>query len=127
MTTSLNSTDITMGSSNMSVGGSAPSYPCRAWVKFNSGGGINAGGNVSSVSHPVTGRYYIYFSTSMTNAYYALSWSCGRGSYASDDNIMGGGRVFEQATNYVHVGSVTGDSSQWTDCYYGYVAIFTHS
>jgi len=57
------------------VSGSAPIYPCRAWVKFNGTGtvAINASGNVSSITDNGTGNYTINFTTAMPDANYAVS------------------------------------------------------
>ena len=61
------------------VSGTAPIYPCRAWVNFNGSGtvAINANGNVSSITDNGTGDYTVNFTTSMpdVNYGYALSGS----------------------------------------------------
>jgi hypothetical protein len=66
--------------------GSAPSYQCRAWVNFNGQGtvGINASGNVSSITDNGTGDYTVNFTTAMQDNLY--SWSF--------------------ASQYVHTGSI---------------------
>lgn len=57
------------------VSGTAPIYPCRAWVNFNGTGtvAIRASGNVSSITDNGTGDYTINFTTAMPNANYAVS------------------------------------------------------
>jgi len=53
--------------------GSAPSYSCRAWVKFD---GTNTasftGGNVASVTDNGTGDYTVVFTTAMADTNYAV-------------------------------------------------------
>ena len=54
------------------VSGTAPIYPCRAWVNFNGTGtvAIRASGNVSSITDHGTGEYTVNFSTAMPDANY---------------------------------------------------------
>lgn len=53
--------------------GTAPVYPCRAWVNFNGTGivAINASGNVSSITDNGVGDYTVNFTTAMPDANYA--------------------------------------------------------
>lgn len=63
--------------------GSMPSYSARAWANFNgntSPAGINAAGNVSSITRNGTGDYTINFTTAMPDASYA----CVFGTLAND-------------------------------------------
>jgi hypothetical protein len=55
------------------VSGSAPIYPCRAWVNFNGSGtvAIRASGNVSSITDNGTADYTVNFTTAMPDANYA--------------------------------------------------------
>lgn len=57
------------------VSGTAPIYPCRAWVNFNGTGtvAIRASGNVSSITDNGTGDYTVNFTTAMPDANYAVS------------------------------------------------------
>lgn len=52
------------------VSGTAPIYPCRAWVNFNGTGtvAIRASGNVSSITDNGVGDYTVNFATSMSDA-----------------------------------------------------------
>jgi len=52
------------------VSGTAPIYPCRAWVNFNGTGtvAIRASGNVSSITDNGVGDYTVNFTTSMPDA-----------------------------------------------------------
>ena len=55
------------------VSGTAPIYPCRAWVNFNGTGtvAIRASGNVSSITDNGTGDYTVNFTTALSDANYA--------------------------------------------------------
>jgi hypothetical protein len=55
------------------VVGTAPIYPCRAWVEFNGTGTIviRASGNVSSITDNGAGDYTVNFTTSMSDANYS--------------------------------------------------------
>jgi hypothetical protein len=69
---------------NSGYGSSALAYGCRAWVNFNGTtnvGGfctIRASGNVSSVSDGGVGIYTVNFTTSISDANYAVSGACGK-------------------------------------------------
>jgi hypothetical protein len=56
------------------VTGTAPIYPCRAWVNFNGTGtvAIRASGNVSSITDNGTGDYTVNFTTALPDADYSL-------------------------------------------------------
>ena len=64
------------------VSGTAPIYPCRAWVNFNGTGtvAIRASGNVSSITDNGTGDYTINFTTAITDVNYAVSGAIGGGA-----------------------------------------------
>lgn len=74
------------------VTGTAPIYPCRAWVNFNgtSTVAIRASGNVSSITDNGTGDYTVNFTTAMPDANYS---ACGQGSLVSTD-----GRIQAEVT-----------------------------
>jgi hypothetical protein len=57
------------------VSGTAPIYPCRAWVNFNGTGtvAIRASGNVTSITDNGTGDYTVNFTTAMPDANYNSS------------------------------------------------------
>lgn len=57
------------------VSGTAPIYPCRAWVNFNGTGtvAIRASGNVSSITDNGTGDYTVNFTTAMSDANYSVT------------------------------------------------------
>jgi hypothetical protein len=65
--------------------GSAPSYAARAWVNFNgSTAAIRAAGNVTSITKHGTGDYTINFTTSISDANYALCGIVGGNNSASN-------------------------------------------
>ena len=57
------------------VSGTAPIYPCRAWVNFNGTGtvAIRASGNVTSITDNGTGDYTANFTTAMSDANFSAS------------------------------------------------------
>ena len=67
------------------VTGTAPIYPCRAWVNFNGTGtvAIRASGNVSSITDNGTGDYTVNFTTAMPDANYSVVGAVGDGSTGS--------------------------------------------
>ena len=58
-------------------------FRCRAWVKCDSGGTINASQNVTSVGHS-SGNYTVNFATSMPSADYSVLF--GKSAYGSNDD-----------------------------------------
>lgn len=57
------------------VSGTAPIYPCRAWVNFNGTGtvAIRASGNVSSITDVGVGQYTVNFTTALPDANYSVA------------------------------------------------------
>lgn len=88
MTTYLNSSGVTFNSGSvMNPSGSAPSFPNRSWVRFNSSSGtpvITGGGNASSISDFGVGNYGLNFSVSLPDANYATVGSSSRALNASN-------------------------------------------
>ena len=72
------------------VSGTAPIYPCRAWVNFNGSGtvAIRGSGNVSSITDNGTGDYTVNFTTAMPDANYA---SFGFGKQTTGTTLGGAG------------------------------------
>ena len=62
------------------VSGTAPIYPCRAWVNFNGTGtvAINASGNVSSITDNGSGSYTVNFTTALSDTNYAAVFGARR-------------------------------------------------
>jgi hypothetical protein len=67
------------------VSGTAPIYPCRAWVNFNGTGtvAIRGSGNVSSITDNGTGDYTVNFTNAMPDANYGITLGSGPASGVS--------------------------------------------
>jgi len=67
------------------VSGTAPIYPCRAWVNFNGTGtvAIRGSGNVSSITDNGTGDYSVNFTTAMLDANYTAVTGGGIDNYGT--------------------------------------------
>ena len=106
------------------VSGTAPIYPCRAWVNFNGTGtvAIRASGNVTSITDNGTGDYTVNFTTAMSDASYSISNAAQR----DVDNgacITGISVTTSPTTSAVRVVS-KGDSNVLVDVAYYCVSIF---
>jgi len=79
------------------VSGTAPIYPCRAWVNFNGTGtvAIRASGNVTSITDNGTGDYTVNFTTALADANYA---SVATSSVAAGSGLRGMYRANGTAT-----------------------------
>lgn len=66
------------------VSGTAPIYPCRAWVNFDGTGtvSIRASGNVSSITDGGTGIYTVNFTTAMPDINYCIQVTSGANTSA---------------------------------------------
>lgn len=75
------------------VSGTAPIYPCRAWVNFNGTGtvAIRASGNVSSITDNGTGNYTVNFATAMPDANYCFQGTSNKiaGSFNCQVTVVG--------------------------------------
>jgi len=71
------------------VSGTAPIYPCRAWVNFNGTGtvAIRASGNVTSITDNGTGNYTINFTTAMPDANYMMAGTITRSGFPQTGTI----------------------------------------
>ena len=78
------------------VSGTAPIYPCRAWVNFNGTGtvAIRASGNVSSITDGGVGVYTVNFTTALPDANYSVS-CCSQIASSNQviTNILGSGTM----------------------------------
>jgi hypothetical protein len=57
------------------VSGTAPIYPCRAWVNLNGNAAppaVRASGNVTSITDNGNGNYTVVFTTAMPDANYSV-------------------------------------------------------
>jgi hypothetical protein len=103
------------------VTGTAPIYPCRAWVNWNGTGtvAIRGSGNVSSITDDGTGSYTINFSTSMPDQNYACV-----GSAVNSSSFL---TCITSASNnqVASIGlRVTTDAGSLVDPNFAYYAIF---
>ena len=97
------------------VSGTAPIYPCRAWVSFNGTGtvAILASGNVSSITDSATGKYIVNFTTAMTDANYSSQANCAKNDPTNDGQIraqVGGASTSLQtasACSYISIQNTT--------------------
>jgi hypothetical protein len=73
------------------VSGTAPIYPCRAWVNLNGSGTPTprASGNVTSITDNGNGDYTVVFTTALTDANYSVEVTGGNGSA----KVSGGGQA----------------------------------
>jgi hypothetical protein len=98
------------------VSGTAPIYPCRAWVNFNGTGtvAIRASGNVTSITDNGTGDYTVNFTTAMTDVNYC---SLVTGTGNAGVSIDGYANIRDPATNKlvgsVRVQTITGTSTPY--------------
>jgi hypothetical protein len=95
------------------VSGTAPIYPCRAWVNFNGTGtvAIRASGNVTSITDNGTGDYTANFTTAMPDANYFAAAMPGSGG-----TVTGAMGTTSQTTaayrfTYTNTSGGTSDSS----------------
>jgi hypothetical protein len=72
------------------VSGTAPIYPCRAWVNFNGTGtvAIRASGNVTSITDNGTGDYTVNFTTAMPDVNYAACLTTGNNNSTSTTRVF---------------------------------------
>jgi hypothetical protein len=86
------------------VSGTAPIYPCRAWVNFNGTGtvAIRASGNVSSITDNGVGDYTVNFTTAMPDANFSGSCSTAfaSGNNGANDSVA---QIYECNTAFAKV------------------------
>jgi hypothetical protein len=106
------------------VSGTAPIYPCRAWVLFNGTGtvAIRASGNVTSITDNGTGDYTVNFTTAMPDANYSTLGAAGNGSSNTGLTVSTGASV-APTTSAVRL-AVRSTGNTLTDTEYTSVAIF---
>lgn len=105
------------------VTGTAPIYPCRAWVNFNGTGtvAIRASGNVTSITDNGTGNYTINFTTAMPDANYSAS---GSNNFDNAGSVGLVTSLFTQTTTSLRVLIVLGSSNATYDPFSAQVNIF---
>lgn len=87
------------------VSGTAPIYPCRAWVNFNGTGtvAIRASGNVTSITDNGTGNYTVNFTTAMPDTNYSFFGQTRRESAGFGENALVPGLGDTQTTSALQV------------------------
>jgi len=63
--------------SRLSFSGIAPGFLCRAWIQFNSTGGIVGSGNVTSVARFSAGVFRVHFTTPLLDWRFAAIGNSG--------------------------------------------------
>jgi hypothetical protein len=101
---------------NSGYGSAATAYGCRAWVNFNGTGtpAIRASGNVSSITDNGTGDYTINFTTSMSDANYAVAGVC-VGSTSNAFSIICGAGGSALAAGSVRFGIIAASTGTQQD------------
>jgi hypothetical protein len=104
------------------VSGTAPIYPCRAWVNFNGTGtvAIRASGNVTSITDNGTGDYTVNFTTAMPDINYVV---CGQGSLVTTDGRYQQELTAARTTSAYRFGT-TNSAGTLTDSTYANIAAF---
>ena len=84
------------------VSGTAPIYPCRAWVSFNGTGtvAINASGNVSSITDNGVGDYTVNYTTALAASSCVTTTTGGTNDSGQNDCI---GSVYLASTTTARV------------------------
>ena len=114
------------------VSGTAPIYPCRAWVNFNGTGtvAIRASGNVTSITDNATGDYTVNFTTAMPDANYSVAGGLGNSSGTGDLagfiqlNMQASQASVPPTTSAIRFRTVNAPSSAVVDVPYIYINIF---
>jgi hypothetical protein len=115
------------------VSGTAPIYPCRAWVNFDgtnpfspnpSTTAIRGSGNVSSITDNGTGDYTINFTTAMPDTNYAMVGYATNGSNTTPAGNMTYGNNSVVTTTSITVKVVASGVYNALDSDYACVAIF---
>jgi hypothetical protein len=90
------------------VTGTAPIYPCRAWVNFNGTGtvAIRASGNVSSITDNGTGDYTVNFpaASAMPDVNYSVVFG---GVRPTTNYFVGGASSFATTSVNINTWSLT--------------------
>jgi len=112
------------------VSGTAPIYPCRAWVNFNGTGtvAIRESGNVSSITDNGTGDYTVNLTTALSDINYSTvitySQNYGVARCVGAQLYLNAGAGTEVAPTTSAARFVTTDASAAYDAKYICVAIF---
>jgi hypothetical protein len=106
------------------VSGTAPIYPCRAWVNFNGTGtvAIRGSGNVSSITDNGTGDYTVNFTTALPDANYSVAATVGQGGAGNTGIAYGTLESAAPTTSAVRLRASQGSAN--LDMSYNFVSIF---
>lgn len=106
--------------------GTAPIYPCRAWVNFDGTGtpAIRASGNVTSITDNGTGDYTVNFTTAMPDANYATTALSSGKSGTEATGIISIEWTTVPSTTVVRIATINRSAGTATDNTYNNVAIF---
>lgn len=106
------------------VSGTAPIYPCRAWVNFNGTGtvAIRASGNVTSITDNGTGDYTVNFTTAMPDVNY--SGQVCIGTLNASDGVGGGYSAATLIAASFRIKTLNASQSTAKDFDAIYVAVF---
>ena len=106
------------------VTGTAPIYPCRAWVNFNGTGtvAIRASGNVTSITDNGTGDYTVNFTTAMPDADFGVG--CMAGTPGARRNDMSFSQSGAPTTSSVRVDCYDNSSNTLQDPSYVTLGVF---
>jgi hypothetical protein len=105
------------------VSGTAPIYPCRAWVNFNGTGtvAIRASGNVTSITDNGTGDYTVNFTTAMPDINFSINGTCS--GISANCPIVYDNSVFRSRTTST-VSVRTMDTSNFGDPVWVNISVF---
>jgi hypothetical protein len=105
------------------VSGTAPIYPCRAWVNFNGTGtvAIRASGNVTSITDNGTGSYTVNITTALPDVNYTTVWTGGGQGTSGSAYAVGAGTQTVSAVSISARAVSTGSAVDENPCN---VAIF---
>ena len=112
------------------VSGTAPIYPCRAWVNFdgttNTGGfcTVRASGNVTSVTDNGTGDYTVTFTTAMPDVNYAVTAMSGTSSLTAATGLSFAGQGSATPTTTAFRFRIRDDAGAQFDSAFCSIAIF---
>jgi hypothetical protein len=112
------------------VSGTAPIYPCRAWVNFNGTGtvAIRGSGNVSSITDVGVGSYTMNFTTSMPDINYCVTGVVGIIPGVSEaiivPNFVPPGTETASTTGSFKFGTIRPNVTSAADSNYVYLTIF---
>ena len=107
------------------IGGSAPAFAVRAFVKFAGNGSnsanctLNANGNVATVFKNSSGNFTVTFDTAMPDEHYCITYAMQFGTSARDD---AGGVMDVYAQSASAFSFTTADAS--SNSYQNYIANF---